>query len=59
MLTGWDAAHASMADVRRIVKLAMSRGGCYLDQLWALVENALDENVRTFAYAQAAALNRA
>ncbi|MBI4574025.1 MAG: hypothetical protein HY713_12175 [candidate division NC10 bacterium] len=42
-----------MADAQRIAKLAMTQDGKYLDDLWALVEYALDENVRRFAYAQA------
>ncbi len=56
MATRWDVGIASMVDAQRIVKLAMSQGGYYLDQLWALVEYALDEKVRQFAYAQAAQL---
>jgi hypothetical protein len=51
--TGWDLGRASMADARRIATLAMTQGGNYLDDLWALVEYALDENVRRFVYAQA------
>jgi len=54
MATRWDVGNASMADAQRIVRLAMSQGGYYLDQLWALVECALDEKVRQFAYAQVA-----
>lgn len=54
MATKWDVGNASMGDAQRVVKLAMSQGGYYLDQLWALVEYALDEKVRQFAYAQAA-----
>lgn len=54
MATKWDVGNASMVDAQRIVKLAMSQGGYYLDQLWALVEYALDEKVRQFSYAQAA-----
>ncbi len=54
MATRWDVGGASMADAQRIVNLAMSQGGYYLDQVWALVEYALDEKVRQFAYAQAA-----
>ena len=54
MATRWDVGNASMVDAQRIVNLAMSQGGYYLDQLWALVEYALDEKVRQFAYVQAA-----
>jgi hypothetical protein len=49
----WNMSNASMADAQRIAKLATNQGGCYLDDLWALVEYAIDENVRRFAYAQA------
>ena len=49
----WNVSNASMADAHRIATLAMTQGGKYLDDLWALVEYALDENVRRFAYAQA------
>ncbi len=42
-----------MADGQRIATLAVTQGGRYLDDLWALMEHALDENVRRFAYAQA------
>jgi hypothetical protein len=59
MATRWDVGNASMVDAQRIVKLAMSQGGYYVDQLWALVEYALDENVRKFAYSQASQSNRA
>jgi hypothetical protein len=44
---------ASMADAKRIAKLAMTQGGHYLDDLWALVEYATDDHVRAFAYAEA------
>jgi hypothetical protein len=54
MATRWDLGNASMGDAQRIVNLAMSQGGYYFDQLWALVEYALDEKVRQFAYVQAA-----
>jgi hypothetical protein len=49
----WNVSNASMTDAQRIAKLATTQGGRYLDDLWALVEYALDENVRRFAYAQA------
>jgi hypothetical protein len=51
--TGWDVGRVSMADARRIATLAVTQGGRYLDDLWTLVEYALDERVRRFAYAQA------
>jgi hypothetical protein len=54
MATRWDVGNASMVDAQRIVNLAMTQGGYYLDQLWALVEYALDEKVRQFAYTEAA-----
>ena len=56
MATRWDVGNASMVDAQRIVKLAMSHGGYYLDQLWALVEYALDEKVRQFAYGESGQL---
>ena len=43
----------SMADAKRIANLATTQDGHYLDSLWALVEYALDEDVRRFAYALA------
>lgn len=49
----WNMSNASMADAQRIAKLATNQGGCYQDDLWALVEYAIDENVRRFPYAQA------
>jgi hypothetical protein len=45
--------NASMADAQRIATLAVTQGGRYLDELWTLVEYALEERVRRFAYAQA------
>lgn len=53
MNTGWDVGRASMADAQRIARLAVTQGGRYLDDLWALVDYTLDEQVRRFAYAQA------
>ncbi len=49
----WNTGKASLVDAQRIATLAMTEGGRYLDELWALVEYALDERVRAFAYAQA------
>ena len=49
----WNMGNASMADAQRIATLAVTQGGRYLDELWTLVEYALDERVRRFAYAQA------
>ena len=43
----------SMADAKRIAKLAVTQGGNYLDDLWALGEYALEEDARRFAYALA------
>jgi hypothetical protein len=48
-----DAGKASMADAKRIARLATTQGGHYLDDLWALVEYATDDQVRAFTYAQA------
>jgi len=53
MNTGWDAGKASMADARRIAKLANTQGSHYLDDLWALVEYVTDDLVRAFAYTAA------
>jgi hypothetical protein len=53
MNAGWDMGKASMADAKRIAKLANTQDGPYLDRLWALVEYATDDQVRAFAYAQA------
>jgi len=53
MNTDWNASKATMEDVRRIARLALTQGGRYWDELWALVEYALDEQVRRFAYSQA------
>ena len=33
-----EIGKASMADAKRIAKLATTQGGHYLDDLWALVE---------------------
>ena len=49
----WNMSNASMADAQRIATLAVTQGGRYLDELWTLVEYALEERVRRFAYAQA------
>lgn len=38
-----------MADAQRIAALAVTQGGRYLDDLWALVDYTLDEQVRRFA----------
>ena len=48
-----EIGKASMADAKRIAKLATTQGGPYLDSLWALVEYATDDQVRAFAYGQA------
>ena len=48
-----DMGKATMADAKRIAKLAMTQGGPYMDSLWALVEYATDDRVHAFAYAQA------
>jgi len=53
-----DAGKASMADAKRIAKLATTQGGHYLDDLWALVEYATDDQVRAFAYARATEVQR-
>ena len=53
MSAGWKVGRASMAQAPRIARLAATLGGRYLDDLWALVEYALNEDVRRFAYAQA------
>jgi hypothetical protein len=53
MNTNWDLSRATLNDARRIANLALTQGGQYWDELWALVEYALDEQVRRFAYAQA------
>lgn len=53
MNSGMDAGKASMADAKRIARLATTQGGHYLDDLWALVEYATDDQVRAFTYAQA------
>ncbi len=47
-----EIGKASMADAKRIAKLANTQDGPYLDRLWALVEYATDDQVRAFAYAQ-------
>ena len=48
-----EIGKASMADAKRIAKLATTQGGPYMDSLWALVEYATDDQVRAFAYAHA------
>ena len=48
-----EIGKASMADAKRIAKLANTQGGPYLDCLWALVEYATDDQVRAFAYTAA------
>lgn len=48
-----EIGKASMADAKRIAKLATTQGGPYLDCLWARVEYATDDRVRALAYAQA------
>ena len=48
-----DMGKASMADAKRIAKLATTQGGHCLDDLWALVEYATDDLVRAFAYTAA------
>jgi hypothetical protein len=53
MNSSGDAGKASIADAKRIARLAMTQGGHYLDDLWALVEYAANDCVRAFAYAQA------
>ncbi len=53
MISSVDMGKATMADAKRIANLATTQGGPYLDDLWALVEYATDDQVRAFAYAQA------
>ena len=48
-----DLAKATLDDARRIAQLALTQGGWYWEELWGLVEEALDEQVRRFAYTQA------
>ncbi len=57
MNVSWNVGNASMTDAQRFAGLATTEGGHYLDDLWALVEFALDERVRTFAYGQATESN--
>jgi len=53
-----EIGKASMADAKRIAKLATTQGGHYLDDLWALVEYATDDLIRAFAYARATEVHR-
>jgi hypothetical protein len=53
MIPTVNASKATLDDARRVAKLALAQGGRYWDELWALVEYALDEQVRRFAYSQA------
>lgn len=45
-----DVQRVSMREARRIAKLAVIHGEPYLDQLLAIAEYALDDEVRRFAY---------
>ena len=53
MNADWNARKATLDDARRIAKLALTQGGRHWNELWALVEYALDEQVRRYAYSQA------
>jgi len=50
MATRRDVGNTPKADAQRIEELAISQGGYYRDQRWALVEFALDEKVRQIAF---------
>jgi len=56
MIPRVDVSKATLDDARRIANLALTQGGRYWDELWALVEYAVDEQVRSFAYTQATRL---
>ncbi len=45
-----DVRRVSMRDVKRIAKLTLVHGEPYLEQLLAVAEYAVDEEVRRFAY---------
>ena len=59
MVTRGDLAKATLDDARRIAQLALTQGGWYWEEIWSLVEDALDEKVRRFAYTQATRLTTA
>ena len=52
MIPTVNASKATLDDARRVAKLALAQGGRYWDELWAVVEFAVDEQVRSFAYRQ-------
>ncbi len=50
MAVATDVRGVSMRDAKRIAKLTLVHGEPYVEQLLAVAEHAVDEEVRRFAY---------